>query len=128
MDTITQNPKITIIKNIYLYLVSFVALMMIVFSVSSLINVVLKTYVFKQADNFGYYPTKSACLNTPTIAGQPQMTPDQCAEQERDMAKQQEQNTRASRQNTIVQDISLIVVAVPLFAYHWRIIRKKEIN
>jgi hypothetical protein len=35
-----------IIKNIYLHLVSFVALMMIVTSTATIINDVLKTYVF----------------------------------------------------------------------------------
>ena len=86
----TPANKIAIIKNIYLYLVSFVALMMIVFSISSLINVILKTYIFKQAGNYGYGPTKDGCLSMVAPDGKPLMTREQCEFQEKDAIQQQE--------------------------------------
>lgn len=122
----TPAPRGQIIKNIYLYLVSFVALMMIIFSAADLVNILLRTYVFTKADqNYYNYPTP-AC---PALApGNTTSTKENsgCINQEEQL--QADKNNRdAQRQRDLVRDISLIVVAVPVFAYHWKIIRKREV-
>ncbi len=114
----------TVIKNIYLYLVSFVALMMMVISTATIIDSVLKTYVFKSANNFYSYPAPGCDGNV--YAGQPAISAEQCAKQEQINKKQQEQNAKADFQRTMVWSISMLIVAIPLFSYHWYLIRKKE--
>lgn len=125
MENTGVRPRGGVIKNIYLYLVSFVALMMMVFSIVDLFNVLLRTYVFTQADNYNY--PVMACVDKAS-PGSPVTDPVVCRQQQEDVKKQQEQSRIANRQSSYVRDLSMIVVAIPLFAYHWRIIRKKGEN
>lgn len=118
----SPTPKSNLIKNIYLYLVSFVALMMVVFSTADIINTVLRTYVFTKADQTYYY-------NAPCVAPTGNMDeklPVDCEKQRALDIKQNQDNMVAQRQRDLVRDISFIVVGIPLFAFHWRIIRRKE--
>ncbi|MEK9158582.1 MAG: hypothetical protein AAB673_01145 [Patescibacteria group bacterium] len=115
--------KITLIKTVYFFLVSFVALMMIVFSGADVVNTLLRTYVFTQADNFNYYPT---LVCGPTPDSKTQMTTEDCQKQEERQKKNDEESRTAQRQRDLVRDISLLVVGTPLFILHWRVARKKE--
>ena len=126
MDSPTTEQKKggSIIKNIYLYLVSFVALMMIIFSTADLLNIALKTFVFTKADDNYYYGPVAcpvdASTSTPEIKGRIEC---------QDTAQQRKQNDdmrSAQRQRDLVRDISMIIVAIPVFLYHWKIVRNKE--
>ncbi len=115
-----KNP---IIRSIYFYAVSIIALFMLVFSVVDLLNLGLKTWVFPQADE--YYseciPYKPAsAIADPQIKAGP--TEDDCARQNR----QNEINRVRSRQNSAVRDFSMLVVALPLFIFHFRTIQKER--
>lgn len=127
MEQATSS-KGTIIRNIYLYLVSFVALMMVIFSTADLINTTLRTYVFTKADINYYSSPVIGC--DPTYKGTDPsvkpMTTEECAKIDERNKKQEEDNRAAQRQSDLVRDISMIVVGVPVFAFHWMIIRKKE--
>ncbi len=125
-----QQPtgKFVVVKTIYFYLVSFVALMMVVFSVADIINLGLKTWVFTKADNYDYVSKPYGCeanfvkpdsnYKAPTI--------EECAKMQTEQEEQARQNREAQRQRDAVRDISMIVVGIPLFAVHWWMIRKKE--
>lgn len=127
MDT-QPNGKIVIIKNIYFYLVSFVALMMVVFSLADLINLGLKTWVFPKADDFSYAVKPYGCEAgfKPADPNYKAPTAEECAKQEADAKKQEEESRTAQRQRDAVRDISMIVVGIPLFILHWLALRKKE--
>lgn len=127
-----QQPtgKQSIIKTIYFYLVSFVALMMVVFSLADVINMALKTWIFTKAD-MDYYsmPVSIECDQNykPITPDQVKpATPEECAQRAALQKKQDEDNRDSQRQRDAVRDISMIVVGIPLFAFHWWIIRKKE--
>ncbi|PIT88484.1 MAG: hypothetical protein COU29_01730 [Candidatus Magasanikbacteria bacterium CG10_big_fil_rev_8_21_14_0_10_36_32] len=131
-QTAPASAKIIIIKNIYFYLVSFVALMMVVFALANLINIALKTWVFTNADNFYYGPISTECgilvksTDSAENATTRQMTPEECIKQD-ETNRQREKDSQASqKQRDAVRDISLIVVGIPLFILHWRALRKKE--
>lgn len=113
-----------LIRNIYLYLVSFVALMMLIFSTADLINIGLKTYVFTKADLNPYssYPICPATAPTGSSTDKGNIDCRTSDEQK----KQDAENQIVQKQQSLVRDISLIVVAIPVFLFHWRIIRKKE--
>src|SRR3989338_5799948 len=126
METTSGN-KPLIIKTLYLYVVSLVALFMVIFSVADLINIALLTFVFTKADSYGYYP-QPAC-ETASASSTPEVTKEKqpyCVNEERQKNLEQD-NRSAQRQRDLVRDISFIVVGVPLFLYHWGVIRKKEI-
>ncbi len=121
-----DNPKSHFIKTLYLYLVSFVALMMLVISATDLIQIVLKAYIFTKADVnvYGYAP---ACptVPAPTDTSTPTKPFDGCLSKA-DQEKQDAANRDAQRQRDVVRDISMLLVASPLFYFHWLLARRKE--
>ena len=104
--------------------------MMVVFSVADMVNIALKTWVFTKADSDMYsYPVVPACETKALPADAKASSTDSQAQCEKDQAanlKQQQDSQIAQKQRDIVRDLSMIVVGIPLFAYHWRIIRRKE--
>ena len=124
---VVVKAKGSVIRNIYLYLVSFVALMMLIFSAADLINTALRTYIFTKADDMNYYygptcvvPVPPAGSTSTPAKGEPG-----CLSKE-EQKKQQDEQRSSQRQSSVVRDISMILVAIPVFSYHWMIIRKKE--
>ena len=120
-----------IIRSLYFYAVSIVALFMLVFSCVDLVNIGLKTWVFKNADpsysrcipgNYGVYGTKPTSAtgitdeNTPTGP-----TQEQCDLQN----KQNQENISRQNQSSAVRDFSMLVIALPLFLFHFRIVQKE---
>lgn len=97
----------SIILRIYFTLVAFVTLMMLIFSVSDLVNITLKTFVFPAADRADY---ATYC--------DPSMTQTLCDEAK---ARDQEQ-ALVTKEQSAVRDIALLIVAGPLFWLHWRIV------
>jgi len=135
----TSHGKAAIIKNIYFYLVSFVALMMVVWSTADLINIALKTWVFTKADNYFYgEPYLPGCDGSDaSMTAKPALppgerpattTPEQCEKMKQDAADREQKSKLARNQNNIVRDLSMIMVGIPLFLYHWRIVRRKDEN
>ncbi|MSU75508.1 MAG: hypothetical protein EXS55_03280 [Candidatus Magasanikbacteria bacterium] len=131
MDT----PKSTLIKNLYLYLVCFVALMMVVIATGDVIQIILKKYIFTKADQDYYsYPTSDCGAimpkGAPPIPAMPEgvksPTPEECKQRETEARKQSDDNRASQRQRDLVRDISFILVGVPLFVYHWSVVRRKE--
>jgi hypothetical protein len=98
----------SIILRIYFALVTFVTLMMLIFSVSDLVNITLKTFVFTAADAPEY----------PTYCDLQYQTQEECDAQEEREAK----SALVRKQQSAVRDIALLVVAAPLFWLHWRIV------
>ena len=125
MDNHIPQKRGSVIKNLYLYLVCFVTLMMFVFSLGDVINIALKIYIFTKADdvNYAYYPACPVPASgvTGTKADPSCLSPEE-------QKKRDEDNRSAQRQNSLVRDISFVLVAVPVFAFHWRIVRKKDEN
>ncbi|MEK7131381.1 MAG: hypothetical protein AAB797_01420 [Patescibacteria group bacterium] len=133
MDNQMSAPKSRIIKTIYFYLVSFVALMMVVFSTADTINIALKTWVFTQADKDMYSYPRAVCEITTPVAPSdaksvPAPTKADCEKSNEENIKQQEASRIAQKQRDVVRDLSMIIVGIPLFLFHWRIVRNKEEN
>ena len=126
------SPKGKTIKSIYFYLVSFVALMMVVFSTADVINIALKTWVFTAADKDMYAYPRAACeipaqqAVPPGEKSVPAPSKEDCLKQNEENIKQQELSRTAQKQRDVVRDLSMIVVGIPLFLIHWTILRKKE--
>ena len=63
---------------------------------------------------------------TPDVKSAPAVSVEDCEKQNESNKKQQETGRMAQKQRDVVRDISMIVVGIPLFLIHWRILRKKE--
>jgi hypothetical protein len=127
------SPKGKTIKSIYFYLVSFVALMMAVFSTADIINIALKTWVFTAADKDMYNYPRTVCempaqATPPDVKSMPAVSKEDCEKSNEETIKQQEASRVAQKQRDVVRDISMIVVGIPLFLIHWRIVRSKDEN
>ncbi len=134
--------KVALIKMLYLYVVSFVALMMLVISSVDIISLFLKTYILTRADRYAYAPVAncdvskqtpsvpvaadSAVVPVPKSSMLPTISPEECRKQAEEQKRIDEENRQSQRQSDLVRDISLLAVATPLFIGHWRLARKKE--
>lgn len=122
-----QMTKAQIIKTVYFYLVSLIALMMVVFSTADLVNLGLKTWAFPKADLNEYRepPCAAMIVKDPNIDQTDEMYQQRIAQCE--SGKMDENEARAIRnQKDVVRDLSFLFVGIPLFLYHWLIIRKER--
>ena len=100
----------SVILRIYFSLVSFVTLMILVFSVADLVNLSLKTFVFPAADAPDYQVYCDTNVQTPK----------DCDTQRENAAKQ----ALVTKEQNAVRDLSLLIVSAPLFWLHFRIVYK----
>lgn len=112
------------LKKAYLYLVSVISLVIAVIGAIMLINLALKAWVFTKADQNYVYPV-AGCpqpSNPGTSDAYPCTTPpDQLAQE----MQQQKDQQSSQRQTTAAQAIAMILVATPVWMYHWRLARKE---
>ncbi len=103
--------------------------MMVVFSTADIINIALKTWVFTQADKDMYSYPRAVCevpAPTPGVKSVPATSKEDCEKNNEENIKQQETSRMAQKQRDVVRDLSMIVVGIPLFLIHWRILRRKD--
>lgn len=109
----------SVILRIYFALVSFVTLMMLVFSVSDLINIGLKKYIFTEANKESW--STSYCekqyVKENVLETEGEMK-DRCKRQE----TQEIYAAKIRNQQSLVRDISMLIVSLPLFILHFRIV------
>ena len=116
-----------LIRSIYLYLFSFVGLVLVVIGLVRLVDLGLKAFLFTKADqvvSYPSYPIKS--VSTDGVESKP--TAEELAEYERKQAefqRAQEENVKA---RTASSALAMIIVGAPLFLYHWRIIQWDKRN
>ncbi len=106
------------IRKIYLYAVSLIALVIMVIAGISLINLGLKTWVLTKADKDYYTPE---CFQMKTPTDNTPCTGEEKAAQE----KRNEENRLAQKQRDAAQSIAMLIVAAPVFYFHWKLARKE---
>ena len=93
-------------------------LILVIIGAVELINLGLRVYVFPQADMVRMYPSTAQ----PTITdGEKPVVVDQ--EKQR---VYEEELLVSNRQREITNALALLIVGIPLFGYHWRLIRKEK--
>lgn len=100
------------LRLLYLYLFSFIGLLIVVIGGIQLVNLGLKLAFFKDADK---YYIATPVMNEKGVA----------VESKEEMEKRQEIEMRNQKQRDFVQSFSMIVVGLPLYLYHWSIIKKE---
>lgn len=117
------------IRNVYLYLVCAITLFMIAFAAVDLVNLALRTWVFTKADQMNYsYPVKTPDGYCSFDKDGKRICPSTEEQQKIDERekKQNEENRLSQRQSDLVRNISMLIVAIPLFTYHWLVIRRDK--
>lgn len=109
--------KNLLIAKIYLYSFAFLGLVLVVFGLVRILDLGLKVYVFKQADNFASYS-----VGLPEKMAAPGAT--FSAQEKDDLKKEQEtaqrKNMEGQRQSTASNSLAMVLVGSPLFFYHWK--------
>ena len=133
------------VRTIYLYLVSLIALIFILVNAGILINMALQTWVFtnaEKADQYGYYPPEPKTYlsdDNRQIAEQLKVSPSLTdaqkkqveawlADYERSRAEYVDPETRrsAQRQRDASRSLAQLLIAGPVFWYHWKFARKER--
>ena len=132
--------KSGIIKQIYFYLVSILTLLISVVAVGFIVQTLLKSTVFTQADTFDKSSVMPSGLYL-SSAKEPSSTTISCTSgcdltesQKTEIANwsdnyqswQESQDSSARRQRDLVAALSVLLVALPLFYVHYRIIQKEN--
>lgn len=104
------------IRLLYLYLFSFVGLVVTVIGTIRLVDLGIKVYVFQNADQYPYvrpiYPVDEKSL--PSKAD------------EEALQKQQEEDNKRERRRTTAEALAMIIVGIPLYTYHWKLAQKES--
>lgn len=100
------------IRLIYLYLFSFVGLLVVVIGSVRIVDLGLKVFVFKEADKFDYYAPKPLAETT---------NYDETAARDISL-KEQIRN----RQRELSTSLALIAVGLPLYLFHWKTLQKEN--
>lgn len=99
------------IRLLYLYLFSFVGLLITVIGTIQLVDLGLKTYVFKIPEYTYYADTVPDEKQTVSV-------------EEMERRNKEEQTNQRKRQ--VSNSIAMILVGVPLYLYHWKTIKKEQ--
>lgn len=102
------------IRLLYLYLFSFIGLLIVVIGTVQIVDLGMKVYIFKQSDSYEF-----ARPIAPEREGETKIDPEE-------QKKFQEQQTKSQRQRQASNALAMIIVGFPLYKYHWRLIQKKE--
>lgn len=111
------------VRTIYLYLATFLGLIFIVIGASNLANRFLITYVFPV--NYygfnGYYDCQVKPDGTGTT-----MTDTEKTACKTNLEEQNKLNSQNDANREFAWSLSMLLVGVPLFVGHWRIVRKEK--
>ncbi len=107
------------IRKIYLYLFALIGLVISTIGAVQLVNLGLKTFVFSQADTYYNYPAAK-----PVVAPDSTTTFQEPSQAELD--KFNAQQRASQRQRDAANALAMLIVGVPLYAYHWKVIKKEQ--
>ncbi len=120
-------------KKIYLYAVSLISLVIIMYAGITLLNMGLTAAVFKEAN---VQPQFSQCPSAP-ISKPGQQAPEQVSGQapaqistcdpalQAAQQKYAQETAAASRERDASRSLAMLIIAAPVFWYHWRLARRE---
>ncbi len=108
-------------------MVSLISLVILVVAGIILINLGLKTWILTKADNNSYYSPQLMCAEVKNTDGTVLPQDPNCNNPEyqaKQLAEEKERKT-AQKQQDAAQALAMIIVASPVFYYHWKLARKE---
>lgn len=110
--------KYPLIRKIYLYLFSLIGLGLMAVGTTRLVSLLLRTYVLTKADVFYQYP-----------APRPPMMQKETGFEEpssKEVAEFESKQRIANHQREAAEALAQIIVGLPLYLYHWSVIRRDK--
>lgn len=106
------------IRLLYLYLFSFIGLIIAVIGTIQIVDLGMKVYIFKDADKYDYPITSKFDPSGKEVV----LTDKEKEEQQ----KQQDRETKRNRQRQVSTSLAMLLVGIPLYKYHWKLIKKED--
>jgi len=122
----TKRSKISIIRFIYLYLISAITFIVFIIGAVTLVNQGLKTFVFG-VEEYDYYdrPAVPIMIDCSDYEGEDL---DACIKKQEMITEKEEEPTKSIYTNEVKRTLSIgiaqVLVAFPLWIFHWRIIER----
>ena len=132
-----EHDKKMLIRTIYLYLFALIGLILLVIGSVGFVNMGLKTWVFTKADQQRYLyeqPMIYPVAELEKARDNKDLTEADREEIRKiidDYNERKERNAKidvisAQRQSDAAQNLALIIVGLPLYLYHWMVIRRDK--
>ncbi len=115
--------KYPLIRKIYLYLFALIGLVLITIGCVRLVGLALKTYIFTKADVYYEYPMARPVKVAP-VEGDKTEEIQQPTKEE--VEEYQNKQQTANRQREAAESLAFIIVGLPLYLYHWNMIKKDK--
>lgn len=109
------------IRLLYLYLFSFIGLLICVIGSVRLVELAMKVFIFKGADQFEY----SKPVMAPE-AREAKLTKEGLKMEEEDAKMYQERENKRQRQREVSGALAMIIIGIPLYLYHWKTIQNEN--
>jgi hypothetical protein len=106
------------IRLLYLYLFSFVGLIIVVIGAVRLVNLGINVYIFNGADQYS--------ISVPVFPEPGKISTQEAKLQEQQMRINQKIENTRQRQREFSGAVAMIIIGLPLYAYHWKLIRKEN--
>ncbi len=131
--------KHTLVRTIYLYLFTIIGLALLTIGMVRFIDMGLKMYVFTKADDPEalqqryYYPTPISLEKLEGYQESEELTADEKETLKSFLTNYKEWEEKeakidylaSSRQRQASSNLAMILVGLPLYLYHWRIIKRE---
>ena len=101
------------LRLLYLYLFSFVGLIITIIGAIQILDLTLKTYIFRVTE-YSYYPEPY-----PVKGESPTVSPD-----ELNRRNIEEHSNQRKRQMS--NSLAMILIGTPVYLYHWKTIKKES--
>lgn len=95
-----------------------------------LVSLALKTYVFTKADVYYEYPIARSIKIAPAggVPVEGEKTEEFQQPSKEELEQYQLKQQTANRQREAAESLAFIIVGLPLYLYHWRLIRNEKEN
>jgi len=128
-----MTTKAKLIKTIYLYLIAAVSLLFVAIGTGTLLNTGLKFYIFPEAEKKSYDQCNQQPPVSPVISKEG-TTADQQKQvdsllKDYDNWKENQSGDKCinpARQNKIIDALTMVIIALPILLFHWKLIRKEK--
>lgn len=134
MDKTTKT-----VRTFYLYVVSLLSLIFLAVGIGNLVNTTLKVAFFKEAEkrdynvciNYPYYTSSVDLIKIKEVPDVSDLQKEQIDNMIEDYEKWKKENTgdvcyKSEREKRLVNSLSMILISLPLYIFHWAIIRKEK--
>lgn len=115
--------KYPLIRKIYLYLFALIGLVLITIGCVRLVGLALKTYIFTKADIYIEYPMTRPMKIAPVDGNKTEEFQQPSKEE---LEEYQNKQQTSNRQREAAESLAFIIVGLPLYLYHWSVIKKDK--